>query len=61
MFNFDQANEKIPRSVVICRDTKNHHDICHQCSKDGPDFLFGKLRVRGSIDEPRFLAEIKLL
>ena len=52
---------KITRSGVIDQKKINPHDLCYRCSKDGPDFLFGKLRVRGSIDEPRFLAEIKLL
>ena len=32
----------------------NPHDVCYQCSKHGPDFLFGKLRIEDFIDEPHF-------
>ena len=39
----------------------NSHDLCYQCSKYGPGFLFGKLGIRDSRDEPHFPAKIKLL
>ena len=39
----------------------NPHELCYQCSKDGPNFLFGKFRIRHSRYEPHFTAERKLL
>ena len=56
----NQINEKIPRSGVIDQETINPHDLCYQCSKYGPDLLFGKSRIRNSIDKPHFTAKIKL-
>ena len=32
--------------------------ICYQCSKDGPDYLFGDLRMSYIKDEPYFPGEI---
>ena len=52
---------KITRSGVIDHKKINPHDLCYQRSKDGPDFLFCKLRIRDSIDERHFPEEIKLL
>ena len=49
----------IPRSGVIDEEKINPHDLCYQCSKDGPDFLFGKSRIRDSRDEPYFHEKIK--
>ena len=46
----------IPRSGVIDQETINSHELYYQCSKDGPDFLFGKLRIRDSRDETHFPA-----
>ena len=39
---------------VIDQETINPHDLCNQCSKYGPEFLFGKSRIRYSRDEPCF-------
>ena len=57
----NKINSKIPSSGVTDQLTKNPHDLCYQCSKDGPNFLFGTLSIRGSGDEPHFPAERKLL
>ena len=35
--------------------------VCYQCSKDGPEVLFGKSRITDCRDEPCFYAKIKLL
>ena len=29
---------KIPKSAVIDQTIIDHHDLCYQCSKDGPSF-----------------------
>ena len=47
-------------SSVIYQQTINPHDLFYQCSKDGPEFLFGKLSIRGYRDDPYFTAKIKL-
>ena len=49
-----QINGKIPRSCVIDPETINSHDLCYECSKHGPDCLFGKLRINDFNDEPHF-------
>ena len=46
----NQINGKITSSGVIAQETINSHDLCYQYSKDGPDILFGKLRIRDSRD-----------
>ena len=58
---FNQINGEIPGSGVIYEETINPRDLCYQFSKDGPDFLFGKLKIRYSIYEPYFPAKIKVL
>ena len=35
----------------------NPHDLCHQCSKHGPDCVFGKLRIKDFDDEPHIPKE----
>ena len=50
----NQINGDIPIIGVIDQETINPRDLCHQCYKYGSDFLFGKLGMRGSIDEPYF-------
>ena len=52
---FNKINGKIPRGGVIEQETINTNDLCYQCSKDGPDFLFGKSSIRDSRDKPNFL------
>ena len=54
-------NVKIPSSGVIDQETINPHDLCYQCSKYGPDFLFGKLRMIDFRYETCFTSKIKLL
>ena len=39
----------------------NPHELCYQCFKDGPEFLFGKLRMKDSRYKPNFTAKRKLL
>ena len=41
-------------SGVIDPETINPHELCYQCSKYGPDCLFGKLRIKYFNDEPHF-------
>ena len=53
----NQINGKITRNGAIDKKTINHHDLYYQCSKDGPDFLFGKLMFRDSRDEPCLTAK----
>ena len=38
---------------------KKSSDLCYQSSKDCPDFLFDRLRIRGFRDEPCFPAKRK--
>ena len=52
---------KIPISGTIDKKTINHHDFHYQCSKDGPEFLFGNLKIRDCKDEPYFPTKGKLL
>ena len=61
MFIFNQIIGEIPRSGVIYQQTINTNELCEQCSKDGPEFLFGKMGIRGSRYEPCFPAKGKLL
>ena len=56
-----QINCKIHRSGVIDQQKINPHDLCYKCSKDGPEFLFGKLRIRDYRDEPCFPSKVKIL
>ena len=51
----------IYRRGVIDQQTINSCDLCYRFSKDGPDFSFGKLRIRDSRDEPHFPAKRKSL
>ena len=39
----------------------NPRDLCYQCSKDGAEFLFGKLRLRDFRDELCFPAKNKII
>ena len=54
------------RSEIIYQNKIDHNDFCYQCSKDGPDFLFGDLRIRDkkmnyfSLQKNKFLANTKL-
>ena len=57
----NQINGKIPRSDVIDPEIINTHDLCHQCSKHGPNFLFGKSRIKDFNDKPHFPKRIKLV
>ena len=57
----NKINGKIPRSGVIDQEKIIPHDLCYHCYKDGPDLLFGKLRIRDSRDKTHFPAKIKLL
>ena len=38
VYFLNQMNGNITRSDVIYQQTINPHDLCYQCSKDGPDF-----------------------
>ena len=53
----NQINGVIPRNGAIYQKIINPHELCYQCSKDGPDFLFGKLIIRDSRYEPCFTAK----
>ena len=62
MYTFlNQIIGKIPRSGVIDPETINPCDLCYQCFKNGPDFLFGKFRIKDFNDEPHFPERIKLV
>ena len=52
-----QLKGGIPRSLIIDQKTINKHDLCYQCSKDGPEFLFGNLSIGDSRGEPYFPAK----
>ena len=54
-------NGKITRNDVIYQKTVNPHDLCYQCSKYGPEYLFGKLRIRDCRDKPYFSGKTKLI
>ena len=38
----------------------NYHEFSYQCSKDSPDFLFGKLRIRDCREEPLILLSCQM-
>ena len=61
MLIFYQINGKIPSNGVIDQKIINPHDLCYQCSEDGPDLLFGKLIIGDCIYEPCFPAKWRLL
>ena len=48
-------------SGLIFPETIDTHYLFYQCSKHGPDFLFGKLRIKDFNDEPHFTKTIKLI
>ena len=50
----NQLKGNIPISSVVDQQTINPHNLFYQCSKYSPEFLFGKLRIRGSRYEPCF-------
>ena len=60
MYILNQINGKIPRIGVIDTKTISTHDLCYWCSKHGPDFLFGKLRIKDFNYEPYFPGRINL-
>ena len=39
----------------------NPHFFCYQCSKNGPDCLFSKLRIKDFNDEPHFTDKKQLI
>ena len=51
----NQINGNIPRSGLIDQQTINPCDLFYQCSKDGPDFLFGKFGIGDSRYEAHIL------
>ena len=53
----NQINGNIPRSGVIYQETINPRYLFYQCSKDGPNFLFGTLSTRDYRYKPHFLAK----
>ena len=59
--SLNQINDNITRIGVIDQQIINPCGLCYQCYKYGPDFLFGKLRIRDSRDEPHVPAKGKLL
>ena len=58
---FNQINGKVHRNCLINHKSINHRDLFHHCSKDGPYFLFGKLRIRDYRYEPCFPPKKSLL
>ena len=57
----NQIIGKISRSCVTDQEKINTNDLYYQCSKHGPDCLFGKLRIKDFNDGPHFHGRIKLL
>ena len=55
----NEIKGNIPRNSVIHQ--KQYHDLCYHCSKDVPDFLFGKLRIGDCRYEQYFPEKRKLL
>ena len=49
--NLNQLKGKITGYKTIDPKIVNNNGFCYQCSKDGPDFLFGKLVSRDKIYE----------
>ena len=47
----------IPISGIFDQKTIHQNDFSYQCSKDGPDFVLGNLRIRDIKDEPYFPAK----
>ena len=47
--------------MILLIKTINPHDLCYQCSKHYPEFLFRKLRIRDCKDKPCSPARRKLL
>ena len=39
----------------------NPHELFYQCYKYGPDFLYGKLRIKDFNDEPHLIKNNKLI
>ena len=60
-FFLNKTNRNISRHSVIYQQTINTHDLCYQCSKYGSEFLFYKLTIRSSRDEPHFMKKKKTL
>ena len=46
MYILNQINGTITRSVAIDPETINHNKLCYRCSNNGPDCLYGKLRIK---------------
>ena len=57
----NQINGKIPRSGVIDKKMINTHDLCYQCCKDSPEYLFGNLSMRDCKYEAYFLVKRELI
>ena len=52
---------EIPSIGVIDPEAINLNKLCYQCSKHGPDFLFGKFVIKDFIHEPHFPERKKLI
>ena len=55
MLIFNQVKGGNPRCGTIDPKMVKKHDFCYQCYKDGPDFLFDKLRIIYKRYEPFYL------
>ena len=55
----NKINGGITSSGVIDQESINPHELCYQYSKYGPDFLFGKLGIIDSRDQPYSTSKIK--
>ena len=61
MYILNQTNGKTHRFGVTDIETINPTGLCYQCSKHGPDCLFGKLSIKNFNDEPHFSNKKQLL
>ena len=55
----NKTNGEIPRSGVI--DQKNPNGLYYHCSKVGPEYLFGKLKIRDCRKKPYFPGKMNKL
>ena len=57
----NQVNGGITRIGLIDPETINNSDLCYHYYKRGPDFLWGKLRIKDLYAEPHFPERIELI
>ena len=59
VYLLNQKKRKVPMGGKFYPKTFYKHDLCYQCSVDGPELLYEKLRIKDRKYEPYFILKIE--